>query len=1691
MAWDAWSFGPREIVQEHRKRRLRNDTDVARQQFNTDQWLIKEEPNPDPIREADAAIDRVRGLWGDGGGEPTARGDGIRAPLAEPAKVNPPKPRKEDFDSWGEFYTAKNEYEREYEGREKGGLGLAFRRLTSGEQFWNDVSGNKIDIGSLPEPLRTVVDVVGAPSTLLTAAAGGPLAAGLKGAGVGGRVAAGLVEPVTKGGFLGRLAGESAVGLGADVGSRVVSRQAQKAGLPQPLVVAAGLVGGLAAGGGTFMALKRAGFTVPEIRAAMADDKLRKQEGFATLRHGDIQERPDLFQGRDADPGKTFSERRVTEITRDWDPLKLEPGLVALDTSTGEHVVLRGHHRLEAMKRKAAQGEMGETGTWEVIEADLTDPSAIPPLRMLAKASNYTTAKTNIREDVGFTRDILAETEPDQAVQSIRREMRVGDQYAQDLVMLSTLPDDLIDRLVDAGGSYQNLAEIARAARIHNLDDAAIRDLAGWYAPWGKNPGITRGALRETLDETSEIVARARERNAVAGQGSMFDVDGVGSGESILQHVNELVDVKRSIASQKRDLQSAIRTMDTLGEGADEGVRGAIQTVRETAERRLGELENDATAARTRIESAASGRPADIDAGGVRAGEGELAPGSRAGEARGDDLVGDVAGAPPPAGRELRGIAGDAGELTQPGTPELSTPAVGMRGADVAAGRTTPVEPLPGFGAPPRPPETLDPPPGSGRGGTRPLEANPREPFDVFKAASRERIVAKETARGGNKLRSAMGRLKPDDVQVDAAARQFEEAGETVSHYMSLRMAKERAAMRRAGLELRPEDGANYLYANGERLGFADDIIEQTSESGRAAFARLTDDQKAAIDVVAETNRQIDDTMGIHGAQIRHDEDIEGTYWGRRVTSRTIETAGGEKVIEAASGGSPSRKVGATRTKSRYYQSVEDAQKAGYDIDDPWVARALRSRAKLMDAQDALLAKNVKPLAVKKPGSTFGLEQVNHPAFSGNWFDKRVADRLTKALEPPPGGVLEKFSGAINRVLTPLRATGDASATLQQGLRMWLSDPKAASEYWARVGASLADDEIYENMILRFDERAAAQGTTLEDLVGWGMRFTDELSIDDYFFSGKLLNTLEDAKIGKPLAFTFKKSNQHFGRLLNAYRIHSALGQHARQLDAGFQGAEMDDMMRSAMAGVNRTYGWTRSKPTDFEKAAVFAPRYFRASMETLAKAVEGTVKLGHASPEAAIARNHMALLLTEGAAAVWLINEARGYETNFDPRDPNFLRLRNVAGLDVSPFGTYGTLFRAIATVAAGSPGDFADGGPIKERAEAMERVAWGKLSPAMKLIYEPFIKKQTYLGEPIDVLGDPLGALRYQAQSSLPFTAQNLIEEGPLAGAVGATGISSTPVTAAEKRDLARTGDRGGITVPGLGHIETTGRGSTGVAQEMFDKPYDELSGTEKSIVNEDPRVSGHQEDVDRQSLEKDDDFAISTALRLDAERRMEANAKFLEDGRDEAGNLFTGDDYRAAYQELQDTMRGARDQIGFGGGDPEVNGWFDLFTEAEMANGQPDWDKLEVLQAQYRAEHPEIDKKLDLIMYTNDDATLRRYRKAQEQAREYYAIPAYIGMTLEESARVTEITQLANNLVATGRAANRDHAMRLIGDPEGARLAKAANPNPERARYRRENPEFALFYNGLTEDFADAPVVPSGASVRSPRRPSRRGR
>lgn len=174
---------------------------------------------------------------------------------------------------------------------------------------------------------------------------------------------------------------------------------------------------------------------------------------------------------------------------------------------------------------------------------------------------------------------------------------------------------------------------------------------------------------------------------------------------------------------------------------------------------------------------------------------------------------------------------------------------------------------------------------------------------------------------------------------------------------------------------------------------------------------------------------------------------------------------------------------------------------------------------------------------------------------------------------------------------------------------------------------------------------------------------------------------------------------------------------------------------------------------------ALFAPRFFQSQLEVIAKA------LSAGDIENSLARRQVLTMIGTGVGLTLTANYVRGYTDTdvFDPTSPNFMRIRNVAGQDISVFGPWDSLVKLIIHMGSG---DIA--------------YAQTKASPIINVLTN-VIRGETFLGEPFDT--DHMGNV---AKSLLlPFAWQNVGRESIAGSALGFFGVKSSPQSASEIRE------------------------------------------------------------------------------------------------------------------------------------------------------------------------------------------------------------------------------------------------------------------------------------------------------------------
>ena len=953
------------------------------------------------------------------------------------------------------------------------------------------------------------------------------------------------------------------------------------------------------------------------------------------------------------------------------------------------------------------------------------------------------------------------------------------------------------------------------------------------------------------------------------------------------------------------------------------------------------------------------------------------------------------------------------------------------------------------------------PPEGIGPGNAQPQLGQTEFGADLLQLPNRERAIAGEAAfmasRAGKvdtKLRESTARLLAPvlerggapgraanitrDERITPIWKGINQAENQRAHLKALIDDKLHALVG-SGLRIEQAPDGNWVEAN-SGIPWSD-VVEQDGDAARAAWNALTDDQRRLTTELTDLQKRATETVQRYGGDqslLEH----EGEHWPRRVAS----IAGEEK----ARGMMSSKRVGAERSvnKSRTVGTAAEGADRQIVYEHPFDAYTTAFDDKMKNATDAWVESMVKPLAKQGAGSFATLNAPGQPGLAGMNFDPADANRINAGLAGDQHGVIEGGLRGLNSVLTPIRASLDFSATFQQGMKLWVTDPKAAAKHWKTALASLKNEDVYYQSRSAIDAEIGQMLTDagiqnqggIEFLITNGLRQTAE-GAEHEFALPRISGKLERA--AKPYNKVAEKSQQHFDRLLNLYRLEASRDVVKRMVDEGKRGDELATELRRGTKAINRAFGWSESKPTSIEAIGMFAPRFFRSNIESIYKAFTDK------GIEGQLARDHLGRMAAIGVALTVATNEARGYETEFRPWESNFMKIRNVGGVDVSVYGPYDTLIRYTAAALTGDPGSVA-------------KLAQSKSSPAVGTLIAQ-LQGKTYMGEPLD---SKTKRVTETLKNLTPFPVQNVIEQGIeegspkdalVSGVVGAFGLKNNPLTPSERVKFLQSGHRG---LTGLRNV-------AGEAQNRFGMPYDELTGAQKAVVNETPKIARALDDVTRRASKGDTDRAARARIQQTARDEIDASAKYLAAGVDDAGKRYTGNDFRLAYNDTQMRAAGAYKQLGRDANDA-VGRWFALYDEATLANGQPDYDKLERLQAEFRAKNPGIDEEVAKITGIRDNAATRELREARKEASAYYAIPRYRGLSLEEGDQASEVLTIASDMVRYGQARNRGHAFRLLreqGMTDAVRLAQRAlrrGANPEREKFRKSSPLFAKYYS-----------------------------
>lgn len=266
-----------------------------------------------------------------------------------------------------------------------------------------------------------------------------------------------------------------------------------------------------------------------------------------------INEDPANFQARNTDEGKSFSETRVNDIVKNYDPDLMSPLTVAPDPARpGEYTLLGGHNRLEALRR------LGQDAPVQVVNIDLTDPVQLQRARQLADQTNFIQKGNTLREriraiertgsaDVGQIRSLLP---------------ALNDQQIMDAQRIGTLPGHVIDRLDKMPESSPLIgiaSEIGLGVKDYGFLPADAEGLFNRLTAGTKNKLPTRASVRESVDLLGRIY---RQRQ----QADMFSAeDAFGATNPLLDAIDQYARITRQVGAETRQLAKDIAGTRRLG----------------------------------------------------------------------------------------------------------------------------------------------------------------------------------------------------------------------------------------------------------------------------------------------------------------------------------------------------------------------------------------------------------------------------------------------------------------------------------------------------------------------------------------------------------------------------------------------------------------------------------------------------------------------------------------------------------------------------------------------------------------------------------------------------------------------------------------------------------------------------------------------------------------------------------------------------------------------------------------------------------------------------------------------------------------------------------------------------------------------------------------------------------------------
>lgn len=443
---------------------------------------------------------------------------------------------------------------------------------------------------------------------------------------------------------------------------------------------------------------KMAGKPEPASRNAELNlEQFDTPQRFARVTLDKIRTLPNEFQARNVEAGKTFTEARVNDIVKNYDPDLMTPLIVAPDPQNpGGFVLLAGHHRLEALRR------MGLPADIQIADVNISTPDGLAKARTIADASNLTQHGTTIGEriraidragtdDVGTIRSMFP---------------ALNDQQIRDAIYVRELPTHVVDRLdkLPENSPVTGIAaEVGYGKKAYGFSPDEAEGLFNRLTKTGKGGGkmITRTAARETIDKFGALFAQRQQAGMFEGNADVF-----GASNRVLDAMDKHARLTRDIETGIRTLTKELKTVEKYAEpGAAEGPKvTAAKAKLADLEAQRGALEDDLLGALKDAEPAGN-EAANLSATSTAEARGIARTSSGETPATGTQPPSEIPSttAEPPSGLTTRNMP-PTGALEGGTSTENIAPSVPPE---------APPSPVEAAGAPPSPPVTAEAPPTS------------------------------------------------------------------------------------------------------------------------------------------------------------------------------------------------------------------------------------------------------------------------------------------------------------------------------------------------------------------------------------------------------------------------------------------------------------------------------------------------------------------------------------------------------------------------------------------------------------------------------------------------------------------------------------------------------------------------------------------------------------------------------------------------------------------------------------------------------------------------------------------------------------------------------------------------------------------------------------------------------------------